>query len=57
MKRKKVERDAQFNVRLTRTQMEEIRRYAFDHSVSIAELLRGMLISNKVISSTDKLFA
>jgi hypothetical protein len=45
-------RKHQFNVRLTALQMEELRRKAFDTSMSISMLIRQLLLTNSIISQT-----
>jgi len=50
-------KDKQFNVRLTVGQMEELRRGAFDHNVSISRLVCELLIAQGVISPSVKLFS
>lgn len=40
------------NIRMTKTQAEQLRRLAWDSNQSVAEIIRNALFSSKLISST-----
>jgi predicted HicB family RNase H-like nuclease len=54
MNKKKNPLAHQFNVRVTPTQLEELRRKAWDANESISTLVRDILEKNKVITSDGK---
>lgn len=47
----------QFNVRLTVSQMREMYKFVYDRNISKSKLVYEMLIANKVISPSEKLFS
>lgn len=52
MKRIKNQKEKQFNVRVTKDQLEELRRHAWDTNISISTIVRDTLESRGIITST-----